>query len=91
MPSIEIPLHTVIELVPKADGTMAETRFYVDVDKVLADSTLLSGRLGVGAPWAWAGRGPGGTGRHEVAGGGWGCAASCAGGQDSALRWVESS
>ncbi len=33
MPSIDIPLHTVMELTPKADGTMAETRFIVDVDK----------------------------------------------------------
>lgn len=29
-----MPLHTVMELTPKADGTMAETRFIVDVDKV---------------------------------------------------------
>ena len=33
VPSIDIPLHTVMELTPKADGTMAETRFIVDVDK----------------------------------------------------------
>jgi len=35
VPRIEIPLHTLIELVPKADGTMAETRFHVDVDRAL--------------------------------------------------------
>jgi hypothetical protein len=44
VPSIDIPLHTVMELVPKADGTMAETRFIVDVDKAIADATgLLAG------------------------------------------------
>ncbi|KAH7617284.1 putative 6-phosphofructo-2-kinase/fructose-2,6-bisphosphatase [Nannochloris sp. 'desiccata'] len=35
VPRIEIPLHTLIELVPKADGTMAETRFHIDVDRAL--------------------------------------------------------
>jgi 6-phosphofructo-2-kinase/fructose-2,6-biphosphatase len=37
VPYIEIPLHTLIELAPKADGTMAETRFLVDVDKALKE------------------------------------------------------
>ncbi|PRW44500.1 G8 domain-containing [Chlorella sorokiniana] len=41
VPSIDIPLHTVMELTPKADGTMAETRFIVDVDKAIADATGL--------------------------------------------------
>ena len=45
VPSIDIPLHTVMELTPKADGTMAETRFIVDVDKAIADAT---GWLGAG-------------------------------------------
>lgn len=35
VPRLEIPLHTLIELVPKADGTMAETRFHIDVDRAL--------------------------------------------------------
>ena len=35
IPRIDIPLHTIMELTPKADGTMAETRFFVDVDKAL--------------------------------------------------------
>jgi hypothetical protein len=30
-----------MELVPKADGTMAETRFVVDVDKAIADAAEL--------------------------------------------------
>lgn len=38
MPRIDIPLHTVMELVPKADGTMAETRFHVDVDRALRET-----------------------------------------------------
>lgn len=37
VPHIDIPLHTLIELTPKADGTMAETRFRVDVDKALKE------------------------------------------------------
>lgn len=37
VPRIEIPLHTLMELTPKADGTMAETRFKVDVDKALKE------------------------------------------------------
>lgn len=37
VPSLEIPLHTLIELTPKADGTMAETRFHVDVDRALKE------------------------------------------------------
>lgn len=37
VPHIDIPLHTLIELTPKADGTMAETRFRVDVDKALQE------------------------------------------------------
>jgi 6-phosphofructo-2-kinase/fructose-2,6-biphosphatase len=37
VPNIEIPLHTLMELTPKADGTMAETRFHVDVDKALQE------------------------------------------------------
>jgi 6-phosphofructo-2-kinase/fructose-2,6-biphosphatase len=37
VPYIDIPLHTLIELAPKADGTMAETRFLVDVDKALKE------------------------------------------------------
>ena len=41
MPSISIPLHTVMELTPKADGTMAETRFVVNVDKAMEDATGL--------------------------------------------------
>lgn len=36
IPRIDIPLHTIMELTPKADGTMSETRFYVDVDKAIA-------------------------------------------------------
>ena len=32
IPRLEIPLHTLIELVPKPDGKMAETRISVDVD-----------------------------------------------------------
>lgn len=38
VPSIDMPLHTVMELTPKADGTMAETRFVVDVDKAIEDA-----------------------------------------------------
>ena len=32
IPRLEIPLHTLIELVPKPDGKMAETRISIDVD-----------------------------------------------------------
>lgn len=46
VPRIEIPLHTLIELVPKADGTMAETRFHVDVDRALE----MTGYLDLGLP-----------------------------------------
>lgn len=35
VPRIDIPLHTLMELVPKADGTMAETRYHIDVDRAL--------------------------------------------------------
>jgi hypothetical protein len=37
VPKLDIPLHTLIELTPKADGTMAETRFHVDVDRALRE------------------------------------------------------
>jgi len=37
VPRVEIPLHTLMELTPKADGTIAETRFHVDVDRALAE------------------------------------------------------
>ena len=45
IPRLEIPLHTLIELVPKPDGKMAETRISIDVDsdgppQVLATSSL---------------------------------------------------
>lgn len=33
IPRLEVPLHTLIELTPKPDGTMHEERFYVDVDE----------------------------------------------------------
>lgn len=36
IPRLEMPLHTLIELVPMPDGNMAETRIKVDVDKDLA-------------------------------------------------------
>lgn len=36
IPRLEMPLHTLIELVPMPDGKMAETRIEVDVDKDLA-------------------------------------------------------
>ena len=38
VPRIPIPLHTLMELTPKADGTMAETRFHVDVDRALRET-----------------------------------------------------
>ncbi|PSC70832.1 6-phosphofructo-2-kinase fructose-2,6-bisphosphatase-like isoform X2 [Micractinium conductrix] len=38
VPRIDIPLHTLMELTPRADGTMAEVRFIVDVDKAIADA-----------------------------------------------------
>lgn len=31
IPTLEIPLHTVIELTPKADGTMTEERFFTGI------------------------------------------------------------
>ncbi len=45
IPRLEIPLHTLIELVPKPDGKMAETRISIDVDsdsspQVLAPASL---------------------------------------------------
>lgn len=52
--SIDIPLHTVMELTPKADGTMAETRFIVDVDKAIADAQ--SGLLHAGGEFGGAGQ-----------------------------------
>ncbi len=48
VPSIDIPLHTVMELVPKADGTMAETRFIVDVDKAMKGTAGLLHGAGEG-------------------------------------------
>jgi len=36
IPRLEMPLHTLIELVPKPDGKMAETRIQVDVEDGLA-------------------------------------------------------
>lgn len=33
VPSLNIPLHTIMELTPQPDGTMHETRFAVDVDR----------------------------------------------------------
>ncbi len=35
-----MPLHTLIELVPKPDGKMAETRIQVDVEDGLAQMNL---------------------------------------------------
>ena len=49
IPRLEIPLHTLIELVPKPDGKMAEERIHLDVvhetiKKVPhADPAVLSG------------------------------------------------
>ncbi len=37
IPRIDIPLHTLIELTPRPDGTMAEERFFVDVDAAMKD------------------------------------------------------
>lgn len=50
VPSIDIPLHTVMELTPRADGTMAETRFIVDVDKAIADAAALAAAAGESQP-----------------------------------------
>ena len=55
IPRLEIPLHTLIELVPKPDGKMAEERIHLDVihetiKKVLTRSwACLSG--GVQSSW----------------------------------------
>ncbi|KAL4428238.1 hypothetical protein ABPG75_002327 [Micractinium tetrahymenae] len=49
VPSIDIPLHTVMELTPRADGTMAETRFIVDVDKAIADAAALAAAAATGS------------------------------------------
>ncbi len=46
VPRIEIPLHTVMELIPRADGTMAETRFKVNVDKALEQERRAAGISG---------------------------------------------
>ncbi|KAL4433083.1 hypothetical protein ABPG77_006510 [Micractinium sp. CCAP 211/92] len=48
VPSIDIPLHTVMELTPRADGTMAETRFIVDVDKAIADMAAMAATAATG-------------------------------------------
>ncbi|RMZ52666.1 hypothetical protein APUTEX25_000785, partial [Auxenochlorella protothecoides] len=40
VPSLNIPLHTIMELTPQPDGTMAETRFEVDVDLAAAREGL---------------------------------------------------
>lgn len=45
VPVIDIPLHTLLELTPKADGTMAETRFHVDVDKALQEMDWMDSSL----------------------------------------------
>lgn len=37
VPSLNIPLHTIMELTPQPDGTMHETRFAVDVDHALRE------------------------------------------------------
>ena len=42
IPRLEIPLHTLIEMVPKPDGNMAEERLTVNVDdNVVAGIYLL--------------------------------------------------
>ena len=45
VPVIDIPLHTLMELTPKADGTMAETRFHIDVDKALQEMDWMDSSL----------------------------------------------
>ncbi|KDD72310.1 6-phosphofructo-2-kinase, partial [Helicosporidium sp. ATCC 50920] len=42
VPTLEIPLHTIIELTPQPDGTMAEAQFQVDVDLAMRSKALLS-------------------------------------------------
>ena len=35
-----MPLHCLMELAPKADGRMSETRYHLDVDRALAQSQV---------------------------------------------------
>ena len=54
IPRLEIPLHTLIELVPKPDGRMAEERIPFDpatgrIGEVRAWPDLCNARLGMGA------------------------------------------
>lgn len=53
IPTLEIPLHTVIELTPKADGTMTEERFETGVPttKQVGDWHLL--HPGRGTPYGY--------------------------------------
>lgn len=71
VPRIDIPLHTVMELIPRADGTMAETRFYVNVDKaLLQERARQKAEAAAAAAGRWVGGRAGeGTGLHSEAGG----------------------
>ncbi|KAL6745907.1 6-phosphofructo-2-kinase-domain-containing protein [Haematococcus lacustris] len=54
IPSLEIPLHTLIELTPMPDGTMAEQRFRVDIHRGVEQFESIA----VGTPIAATGISP---------------------------------
>ena len=88
IPRLEFPLHTLIELVPKPDGRMAEERIFIDVESETA--TVLQPPSGVDDPTAWtpwspAGRvGPFGEAPRDGGGGASMASASAAGGATAA-------
>lgn len=43
IPTLNVPLHTLIELTPKPDGTMYEERFFIDVNAVDAAGETIGG------------------------------------------------
>ena len=88
IPRLEFPLHTLIELVPKPDGRMAEERIFIDVEAETA--TLLHPPSGPDDPTAWtpwspAGRvGPFGEAPRDGGGDASMASASAAGGDGAA-------
>jgi hypothetical protein len=42
MPELQMPLHTLIELEPRPDGTMSERRFKINIDAAGEHTVRLS-------------------------------------------------
>ena len=77
IPRLEVPLHTLIELVPKPDGRMAEERVAIDVATGLAS---LVPPPASSDPTAWTPWSPGSGGIRVAGSGGCGVAGDAGGG-----------